>query len=173
MLQSVSKYLFITLLASGCSYRQGEPQAGIWDAPIHLDILSNETLYPELTQKLRRQLIEAIKAEQGPKLGQKENGASPLGGKLLNVDKAVLEQDSFGHPTELQFTLSFSLTWKGKTGTVHNTDLRHSSGLFRPYDARLRPNDAGRALSEREALDEAIKDLAQVILLEIRRHTKS
>jgi len=165
------KFILASLLFSGCSYRLGEPGAVIWDKPIHLEVLENKTLYPSLTQDLRRKLAEFIKSEQGPRLGQKAKGALPLGGSLLAVEKAVYEKDAFGLPTELQFKLSFSLEWNHRTSQVNNTDLRHSSGLFRPYDARIRPDDGGRSLSEREALNEALADLAQAILLEIRRPT--
>lgn len=167
------KLLLLSLLVSGCSYRLGEPAGLNWDRPIHLAVLGNKTLYPDLTQDLRRYLAESLKAEQGPRLGQRDSDALVIGGKLLDVEKSIFEKDSFGRPTELQFQLTFQLEWQGKKRTIANTDLKHSSGLFRPYDGRLRSDDAGRSLSENQALDEALSDLAQVILLEIRRSAGS
>lgn len=162
-------------LLSSCQYQWGEP-AGALQGHYSLGSIRNYSSYTGAAAKLETKLRDKLKSQSRVSFGSRVDDGYLIEFYISDISKSSLEQDERGHNTEVQFIIKGELRkshHKGQTVSVplSNQDHLSSSGSYRPLDINGNSFDkAHQTLAEDRALDAAMDDLVQRIVLYLAAH---
>jgi hypothetical protein len=161
------------LTFSSCQYRWGQDQNllngyySIGSIKNHSDV----TIAPSL---LQARLIAGLRQQSRVTIGsgQMYQRTQLIEAKILRIRKYDLEINEQGQPTEWQYEVECSFIisdTRGKRLELHINNRQHlrSSATYRPLDQSKYGHEASRFIDENQALDQAMSDLVQNLLLQL------
>ena len=161
------------LILPSCQYRWGQDKNllkgyySIGSIKNHSDV----TVAPSL---LQARLISVLRQQSKVTIGtgQMYQRTQLIEAKILGINKYDLEINEQGQPTEWQYEVDCSFTisdTKGKRLELRINNRQHlrSSATYRPLDQSEYGHEASRFIDENQALDQAMSDLVQNLLLQL------
>ena len=161
------------VILSGCHYRWGQNQNllkgyySIGGIKNYSDVsIASNLLQARLISGLRQQSRVTIGA------GQIYKRTKLIETKILSIKKYDLEINEQGRPTEWQYEVECSFIIsdsKGKQLELQLDNRQHlrSSATYRPLDQSGYGHEASRLIDENQALDQAMSDLVQNLVLQL------